>query len=125
MTAPPEFPEQGVWLNTGTTVFRYAARVGASWWVLRLNDFPDHPLFTLFVDARVVGDVDDLPAAWRIGPRATMERTTEAERGEVLGLMAGLGPYGSEVGQRCDGDWCTCDILTDEYAARADPLEAG
>lgn len=93
---------------------------GASWWVLRLNDFPEHPLFTLFVDARVVGDIDDLPPTWGIGPRDTMTATSEADRAEILLLMAGLARYGSDVGQECPGDWCTCDILTDEYAARTD-----
>ena len=33
-------------------------------------------------------------------------------------LMRGLGPYGSEAGQPCHGDFCTCDIMTDDWAAQ-------
>jgi hypothetical protein len=45
----------------------------------------------------------------------------QEERQEVLTLMRGLGPYGAEAGQPCDGDWCACDILTDEWAAEETP----
>lgn len=121
MTALPGFPGEGVWLDTGTGVFRYAARVGTRWWVLRLNDFPEHPMFTLFIDAQPIGDLDDLPPTWRIGRDNALTRMTAPERARVLRLMAGLAPYGSETGRRCTGDWCSCDILTDEYAARAHP----
>jgi len=82
--------------------------------VLRLNDFPEHPLCTLFADGQ---RVDDLPAGWRAtagGPGPL----TPQERRQVLGVMRGLGPYGSEAGVPCDGDWCTCSILTDDYVAR-------
>jgi hypothetical protein len=33
-------------------------------------------------------------------------------------LMRGLGPYGAEVGQPCDGDFCDCSARTDDRAAR-------
>jgi len=121
MTALPEFPDNAVWQDTGTGVFRYAARVGTCWWVLRLNDFPEHPMFTLFIDARCIGDLDDLPRAWRIGHGNVLANMTSPQRTETLHLMAGLAPYGSETGQRCTSDWCTCDILTDEFAAQAQP----
>lgn len=120
-TLPPRCPPRPVWCETGTGVFPYAARAGGCWWVLRLNDFPEHPLYTLFADARVVGDIEDAPAAWRLPPRATLPALSSPERAEVLRLMAGLGPYGAERGSPCAGDWCTCIILTDAYAARRDP----
>ncbi|MCX5208066.1 hypothetical protein OG689_01830 [Kitasatospora sp. NBC_00240] len=118
MTPVPVLPAGAAWYDTGSTVFRYAARADGRWWVLRLNDFPEHPLFTLFVDAAVVGDIDDLPAAWRLTPRAALPVLDAPDRAEMLRLMSGLGPYGAEAGTPCTGDWCTCSLLTDDYAAR-------
>jgi hypothetical protein len=98
------------WRGTGSPVFAYAAHVDGAWWVLRQNGFPDHPRYTLFVAGAVVGDVEDLRTrapAWDLD---VTERPalTGAQRAEVLTSMRGLGPYGSEVGQPCDGDWCHC-----------------
>ncbi|MFI1147827.1 hypothetical protein [Streptomyces sp. NPDC020817] len=118
MTPVPPLPAQATWHDTGTSVFCHAVRAGGRWWVLRLNHFPEHPLYTLFIDAQVVGDIDDVPAGWRLRPGAALPVLTASERAEVLALMAGLGPYGAEAGAPCAGDWCTCDLLTDEYAAR-------
>jgi hypothetical protein len=97
-----------VWRRTGAPVFVYAARVDDAWWVLRRNGFPDHPLYTLFVAGSVVGDVTDLKArapAWDVEDRSAL---SDEQRDEVLTAMRGLGPYGSEVGRPCDGDWCPC-----------------
>ncbi len=105
------------WRRTGAPVFLFAARVDGAWWVLRLNGFPDHPLYTLFVDGTGIGDVQDLGTrapAWSLdfdGDRLL----PGDERAEILTLMSGLGPYGSEVGDPCDGDWCACDRLTDDH----------
>jgi hypothetical protein len=41
------------WLRTGYQHFPYAAEQSGQWWVLRLNHgFPEHDLYTLFVDGR-------------------------------------------------------------------------
>ena len=106
-----------VWRRTDAPVFVYSARVDDAWWVLRRNGFPDHPRFTLFVAGAVVGDVQDLPTtapSWDLEVDSRPPLTDE-QRDEVLTTMRGLGPYGSEVGQPCDGDWCPCDRLTDEH----------
>lgn len=105
------------WRRTGSGLFILAVRVDGSWWVLRLNDFPDHPLYTFFIDSQCIGDIDDLPASW-LTKAGGAEPLAAHERQDVLSLMRGLGPYGAEAGMPCDGDWCTCSILTDEYAAR-------
>lgn len=105
------------WRRTEVRVFIYAACVDGAWWVLRLNGFPDHALFTLFVGGRVIGDVEDVKRwapAWDLNAEGR-PALTDHERYEVLMVMRGLGPYGAEVGQPCDGDWCGCPALTDEY----------
>ncbi|MBP0454194.1 hypothetical protein J5Y04_32375 [Kitasatospora sp. RG8] len=115
----PAMPPGATWHDTGTGVFCYAARAEGRWWVLRLNDFPEHPLYTLFIDAQVIGDVVDDPAVWQQLPSSGTPPVLGApERAEVLRLMAGLGPYGAETGTPCTGDYCSCTVLTDEYAAR-------
>lgn len=109
------------WHRVESPVFVLAARVGGGWWVLRLNDFPEHPCFTLFADGEVVGDLDDPPAGWRLQPFARLPVLSREARALVLEAMSGLGPYGAEAGQPCRGDWCTCSVLTDEYAGRLVP----
>ncbi|VBA45437.1 hypothetical protein [Mycobacterium attenuatum] len=46
------------WLRTGYKFFPYAAHQSGQWWVLRLNHgFPEHDLYTLFIDGRAVADI--------------------------------------------------------------------
>ena len=106
------------WRRVRSNAFPWAAQVGGAWHVLRPNDFPDHPLHTLFVDGACAGDLEDLPGEWHLGHGEPRAAPTSSEREQVLTLMRGLGPYGSENGQPCPGDFCTCDIMTDEWAAR-------
>ncbi|GAA1950658.1 hypothetical protein [Kitasatospora viridis] len=113
----PPLPPHTVWYDTGTNVFRFAARADGQWWVLRLNGFPDHPLYTLFIGGRVVGDLYEPPASWGLDEQQA-PLLGAVERAEMLGELAGLGPYGAEVGRPCDGDYCTCQALTDEFAAQ-------
>jgi hypothetical protein len=106
-----------VWQHIDARVFVHAARVDGEWWGLRLNGFPDHPLFTLFVGGVVAGDVEDIRArapAWDLDV-AGRPALAGGQRGEILTLMRGLGPYGSEIGQPCDGDWCSCAQRADDY----------
>jgi hypothetical protein len=97
-----------VWRRTGVPMFGHAARVDGAWWVLRLNGFPDHPMYTLFVAGTVVGDLDDprrQAPAWDLDI-ADRPAVTEEERDELLAPLRGRSPYGSEAGRPCDGDWC-------------------
>ena len=59
-----EFLVRPQWHETGDACFPTAARVDEQWWVLRVNAFPDHPLWTLFVEGERRLDVDDTPPAW-------------------------------------------------------------
>ncbi|MEV7443224.1 hypothetical protein AB0O22_19155 [Streptomyces sp. NPDC091204] len=112
---PLPLPPGTSWLATGSGVFPYAARVEERWWVLRLNDFPEHPLLTFFVDGRRVADVNDVPSDWQRLTDASAPALGAPERAEILDLMAVLGPYGAEYGTPCTGDWCTCELLTEAY----------
>lgn len=113
----PEAVASLAWRRVRSRIFRYAALVDdVHWVVLRLNGFPDHPLYTMFIDGVRTFDMD-----LSLGSDRMYEPLTPEERQEVLTLMRGLGPYGSEVGQPCEGDWCACDALTDDFAAQETP----
>ena len=43
----PELHIRPEWGQTGNVYFPVAAVVNGEWWVLRINNFPDHPLWTL------------------------------------------------------------------------------
>ena len=107
------------WHRVDSPVFVYAACVNGRTWVLRLNDFPDHPLFTLFVDAMVVGDLDDPPARWHLHPNEALPLLDPRLRRDVLTPLRHLGRYGAEAGQPCEGMWCHCDVLTEAYIMSA------
>jgi hypothetical protein len=50
------------WLRTGYKFFPYAAQQDGHWWVLRLNyGFPEHDMYTLFVDGRPAVDITGSP----------------------------------------------------------------
>jgi hypothetical protein len=46
------------WLRTGYKFFPYAAQQSGHWWVLRLNHgFPEHDMYTVFVDGTPAADI--------------------------------------------------------------------
>lgn len=92
------------WKSTGDKHFPFAAMQAGRWWVLRLNhDFPEHDLYTLFVDGRGVADVtgaadSDIPLVASIGALSLggeQELSGEVVREAIAGL-AGFVDYGSE-----------------------------
>ena len=101
--AHAEFDVCPQWHRTGSAYFPTAARVNGEWWVLRVNSFPDHPMWTLFVCGKRRFDLDDVPPVW--GRPADQDLPlldapqAEAARAHVENFVA----YGSEVGQPCDG----------------------
>jgi len=49
---------QPQWLGTGYTFFPYAADHSGQWWVLRLNHgFPEHDLYSVFIDGSPGPDI--------------------------------------------------------------------
>ena len=93
------------WKRTGSACFPYAAEQQGQWWVLRVNSFPDHALYTLFVDGRGVRDVDDVPEGWGRPTDAT-EDLPAATAEAVLAPVADLVAHGSEWGRPCENPYC-------------------
>jgi hypothetical protein len=94
------------WCRTGSAYFPFAAQVSGAWWVLRINNFPDHPLWTLFVDGVRRYDIDDLPPAWGNPASRNNPHLDSRTAADVLAPISAFVPYGSEVGQPCDNILC-------------------
>ena len=50
--------------NESAPPYAYEATVDGQQWRLRLNDFPEEQLYTLFVGKSEIGELDDFPPAW-------------------------------------------------------------
>jgi hypothetical protein len=109
------------WRRVGSRVILFAASESGRWWVLRLNDFPDHPLFTLFVEGRRICDMNDPPREWALQPYGALPVLEERQQAHVLDVMRSFGPYGSEVGVPCDGDWCNCSKRDEAFVTESIP----
>jgi len=58
------------WSRTEDPVVLWRAEVGTRRWAVRINDFPEEPLYTLIVDEEEVGDFDNWPPEWIRGDDA-------------------------------------------------------
>jgi hypothetical protein len=101
----PELAVQPGWRRTGNAYFPVAARVTGQWWVLRINSFPDHPLWTLFVDGVRRFDIDDAPSAWG-DPSKTVMSLDAVEASEAVLPVRRFEAYGSDTGQPCNNPFC-------------------
>jgi hypothetical protein len=101
------------WLRTGYKFFPYAAQQSGQWWVLRLNHgFPEHDLYTLFVDGRATADITGKPgdpspliagvAALKPYEAAAAEPALDPETATaVVSTVSRYADYGSEHGEPC------------------------
>jgi hypothetical protein len=94
------------WHRTGDPYFPVAARVDEQWWVLRINNFPDHPVWTLLVDGARRFDIDDTPPGWADPVNPIAPHLPPNEVAEALAPVREFVAYGSEVGQACDNLFC-------------------
>ena len=53
-----------VWEHTGDGEFPYRAHVVGKSFTIRVNDFPEEPLYTLLIEGRAVEVLEDWPSAW-------------------------------------------------------------
>ena len=50
--------------NKGSEVFVLKATVDSQDWKIRINDFPDEPMYTLCIDGKPKITFDEMPAKW-------------------------------------------------------------
>jgi hypothetical protein len=98
----PELLASPQWRRTGNVYFPVAAAVDGTWWVLRINNYPDHPVWTLFVDGVRRFDIDDTPPTWGQPYDPTAPSLDANTTREILLPIEDSVAYGSEVGQPCD-----------------------
>lgn len=98
--------ERPHWHGTGNPYFPLAARVSGQWWVLRLNSFPDHPLWTWFVDGQARCDIDDAPPSWGNVSSVGAPALGSGDARDALEPVQDLIAYGSEAGRPCDNPFC-------------------
>jgi hypothetical protein len=64
----PSYKEtKAVWASTNNQTSKdiiYISHVGQSIWLIRMNDFPDEPLYTLFDDGKEILHFNDWPEVW-------------------------------------------------------------
>ena len=53
-----------VWEHTGDGEFPYRAQVQGQTFIIRINDFPDEPVYTLIIDDDEFEDIEDWPPIW-------------------------------------------------------------
>jgi len=104
---------QPQWLRTGYKFFPYAAHHSGQWWVLRLNHgFPEHDMYTLFIDGSAAIDItadphDPAPlvagvASLKRFDRAAAEAQLDAETAAaVVNALSRYVNYGSEHNRPC------------------------
>ncbi|WP_043985172.1 hypothetical protein [Mycolicibacterium llatzerense] len=101
------------WQRTGHDHFPYAANQSGHWWVLRANyGFPEHDLYTLFVDGQAVADITanpyhPLPLLASIGalrltdPDPAVPMLDDDVADADVGAVASYVNYGSEHDDPC------------------------
>jgi hypothetical protein len=53
------------WQRTDRDDYPFEATVDGEKWLIRLNDYPDQPLYALLVDGEEKALFDDWPLTWR------------------------------------------------------------
>lgn len=102
------------WRRTGDTSFPLAAADGNRWMLLRQNDVPSHPRFTLFRNGLVVSDIEEWPVdQYGAEPDLFPAKLAARERQLAMNTVRGLRKYGSEMGTPCEDPWC-CGPLDDD-----------
>lgn len=99
------------WRRTGFLYYPYAAQLAGAWWVLRMNHgFPEHDMYTLFIDGAPVADItagsgsspfEASVARLDPSPAGVPPLKAAAARAAVA-TVARFADYGSEHGDPCD-----------------------
>jgi hypothetical protein len=53
------------WNATGDAEHPYRCDIDGAHYVVRVNDFPAEPLYSIVADGVTLGDIDDWPLTWR------------------------------------------------------------
>ncbi len=109
---PIDTTARPVWQRTGHPAFPFAAHQCGQWWVLRFNrGFPEHDMYTLFVDGQAAADITadpnhPMPLLAGIGalptsPGADSPTLAADTATAAIATVDGYADYGSEHGDPC------------------------
>lgn len=59
------FKQTIFWAKTTQAEFPYLANVNGQVWRIRINDFPEENLYTLFIQDQEIGSFDEWSALWQ------------------------------------------------------------
>lgn len=68
------------WLATGDPLTPFSTSVRDANLRIRINDFPDEPMYSLIVDDQVLGSFSNWPAKWRRPTPSEGTRESDADR---------------------------------------------
>jgi len=72
--------ERMTWHETKDPEYPFSARINQDNYLIRLNDFPDESLYTLFVNNEEIGDLEDWPERWIISGNVKAQESARTER---------------------------------------------
>ena len=52
------------WEHTGDGEYPYRAQIKGKTFIIRVNDFPEEPIYTLLAEGKEIEDLEDWPPAW-------------------------------------------------------------
>lgn len=64
------------WDRSNDSEYPYCIVIDGKTLILRLNDFPEEPLYTLIVDGEEIIDLQSIPSTWQI-PRSRRKSNHE------------------------------------------------
>jgi hypothetical protein len=93
----PQFAQAAAWRETGDLDFPWTADVAGEVWRVRLNDFPEEPMYTLFVGDEERGTFHDWPDAWERKDAPPQRKQAAPGSPAIAGAAAArwLGRYGA------------------------------
>ena len=80
---PPAFGDLkmiATWRAAGDLYIPWEANIEGRHWQVRINDFPDEPMYSLLIESALVGDFDDWPQAWDRGGPGALEPESKKMR---------------------------------------------
>jgi hypothetical protein len=63
------------WSRTKDPTAMWRAQLGTQTWTVRVNDFPEEHLYTLFVDDKELGNFNEWPRQWSRAEERSKDRS--------------------------------------------------
>lgn len=95
LTAQELYLSSVIWRQINSLVFHWEVVMHGHVFTIRVNDFPEDPLFTLFIDGKAVMNLEDWPDLWNPVPNPSSRKPTKG--GSGLGKPNHTTPPNQEI----------------------------